>query len=144
MKSVACLVVTGLLFVATTGMAAGPSNAAADAYAAVFAAKKVPAADKNSVDVVGRVVGGAGVTLCGVPVLTIRLQVGGQAVFGQCAGASMYSTCGHFSLGQRVHLQGVLAQVPDVTTPGFDPCDPSTWQLLLPGVGTFVATKSVK
>jgi hypothetical protein len=114
-----------------------------DVYAAAFASKKVPAGDKNTIDVVGKVVGGAGVTVCGVPVLTIRLQAGNQAVFAQCAGASMYSTCGRFKINQRVHLQGLLAQVPDPTTPGFNPCDQSTWQLLLVGVGTFTATKSV-
>jgi hypothetical protein len=143
MRLATCLAVFGMLSVATAALAETPQSAAADAYAAVFAAKRVPAADKNSVDMVGKVLGGAGISACGVPVFTIGLLVGNQILFAQCAGASMYTTCGRFSVGQRVHLQGLLAQVPDTTTPGFDPCDPSTWQRVVP-LNAFAALKSVR
>ena len=119
------------------------SNLPIDAISAAHQYKKIPATDKNSVELIGTVLGGAGITACGVPVFTVGLRVGNQILFAQCAGPSMYTTCGRFAVGQRVRLQGALAQVPDSTTPGFNPCDISTWQRVVP-LGSFVATKSLK
>lgn len=115
---------------------------AAMAASAQAEARKVPGKDKNYVELIGTVLGGVAVEVCGVPVTQVVLRVGGAPLVANCAGGVMANTCGRFREGQRVRLRGQLVLVPDVTAPGFVACDPATWQLL--PLATFTATKSLK
>lgn len=103
--------------------------------------KAVPRTDKASVDVVGQILAGQVVTdyqCSGNSVLFLLIRVNGNPVTAICNN----SACGSLRAGQRVRLQGGLISIPNPDSPGFNPCDPSTW---VPGLSNiFVATKIIR
>jgi len=100
--------------------------------------KAVPRTDKATADVVGQILAGQVVTdyqCSGNSVLFLLIRVSGNPVTAICS----TSACSSLRVGQRVRLQGGLISIPNTDSPGFNPCDTSTW---VPGLSNiFVATK---
>jgi hypothetical protein len=109
--------------------------------------KKVPGTDKSSGELIGTVAGVTGASACGVQEAIIVLNVKGvypvpAPEAAVCVGGIL-PQCVALHAGQRVRLLGQIYAIPDLTTPGVDPCDFSTWQFLLPVFG-FRVTQVIK
>jgi hypothetical protein len=115
--------------------------------ALITAAAQVPKSDKNTAELIGTVVGIDVVTTeCGVTATVVALQVKKGLAFAPhlpiCTG-SLVGPCAALRIGQRVKVQGILAPLPDVDQPGFNPCDINTWDFFIPAFG-FGVTKITK
>jgi hypothetical protein len=109
--------------------------------------KKVPGTDKSSGELIGTVAGVTTTSRCGVRAAIVVLSIKGVYPFtapeaALCVGGIL-SQCVALHAGQRVRLLGQIYSVPDLTTPGVNPCDSSTWQYLLPTFG-FRVTQVIK